>query len=97
MRKGMEPAKRSSKINLALYTWLVTTLTLYQLVQVNGISTEEAVPLLVNRRLQDPDILILTNSTNHRNCYAHTYLVDERRCINNQVLHDGTHFMFYNV
>lgn len=95
--QGMEPAKRSSRINLVLCTWLLTTLTLHQLVhvQVNGMSMEEAVPLSVNRRLQDADILILTNSTHHRNCYAHTYLVDERRCVDNQMLHEGTHFMFY--
>ena len=79
--KGMEPAKRSSRINLVLRTWLLTTLTLHQLVQVNGTSMEEAVPLSVYRRLQDPDILNLTNFTHHRNCYAHTYLVDERRCV----------------
>ena len=93
--QGMEPAKRSLRINLVLCTWLLITLTLHQLVQVNGMSMEEAVPLSVNRRVQDADILILTNSTHHRNCYAHTYLVDERRCVDNQVLHDGTHFMFY--
>lgn len=87
----MELAKRSSRQNLhvcvVVHIWLLTTLALHQ---VSGMPTEEIVPLSVNRRLWDPDILILTNSTRHINCDAHTYLVDERRCIDNQVLLDGT-------
>ena len=85
----MKPVNRSSRINLVQRTLLLTSLMLHQLVQINGTSTEEAVPLSVTRRLQNPDILIFTNSTRHRNCYAHTFLVDERRCVSNQVLHEG--------
>ena len=81
----MEPAKRPSRINLVQRMWLLTI----PLVQVSGTSREEAVLLSVNRRLQGPDILSFNNSTRHRNCYAHTYLVDERRCVDNQLLHDG--------
>jgi hypothetical protein len=90
--------ERSPGVNVAQRMWLLTTLTLHLLanVQVNhGTSTEEAVPVSVNRRLQSPDILVFTNSSNHRNCYANTYLVDERQCVDNQILHDGTHFTFY--
>ena len=93
----MELAKRSSKQNLhvllvVVHIWLLTTLTLHQFVQVSGMPTdsEEVVPLSVNRRLLSPDIVTLTNSTGHINCDAHTYLVDERRCIDNQVLLNGT-------
>jgi hypothetical protein len=84
--------ERSLGVNVAQRMWLLTTLTLYLLANVHinhGTSTEEAVPVSVNRRLQSADILIFTNSSNHRNCYTNTYLVDERRCVDNQVLHDG--------
>ena len=89
--------KRSLTINLVM--WLMAALTLHLLaiiVQVSdGTPTEEAVPVSVNRRLQEADILTFTNSSQHRNCYADTYLVDERRCVDNQSLHNGTHFMLY--
>ncbi len=89
--------ERSPRVNVAQRMWLLTILTLHLLanVQVNhGTTTEEAVPISVNRRQQSPDILVFTNSSNHRNCCANTYLVDERRCVDNLVLHDGTYFTF---
>ena len=85
-------------VNLVQRMWLMAALTLHLLaiVQVSdGTPTVEAVPVSVNRRLEGADILTFTNSSQHRNCYADTYLVDERQCIDNQVLHNGTHFTFY--
>ena len=74
------------RTKLVLSMWLVTTL---MFVRATGMPMEE-VALSVNRRLNGHDILVFNNSTQHRICYSDTYLVDERQCVDNQYLLNGT-------
>ena len=83
----MDFIKRKSRPKLVPFLWLLITLLF---VRATSMPTEEMlVPVSVNRRQNGYDIVTFSNSTQHINCDADTYLVDEQRCVDNQVLLNG--------
>ena len=72
---------------------VATVLCLHAFLCVVHCSEEEKVPILVNRRLGNDIVTYVTTFDNSSSqseiCDNHTYIVSERRCVNNQELLNG--------
>ena len=86
---------RDSQLIMSLLSRVVATaLCLHAFLCVVHCSEEEKVPVLVNRRLTENDIVTYVTTVENfdkqrETCDNHTYIVSERRCVNNQDLLNG--------